>query len=70
MKFLAECFNYKVIHTDTLFTLMYKLINWDIVEDCEDNRLASLDNLNDCFRIRLVCTVLDNLGKYFTKGKR
>ena len=30
MKFIAECYNYKVIHTDTLFCLLYKLINWDI----------------------------------------
>ena len=70
MKFLAECFNYKVIHTDSLFCLLYKLINWDIVKDCEDERLAALDNPDDCFRIRLVCTTLDNLGKFFNKGKR
>lgn len=30
MKFLAECYNYKVIDTDTLFTILYKLINYDI----------------------------------------
>ena len=70
MKFLAECYNYKVIHTDTLFCLLYKLINWDIVENREDTKIAAFDSLNDCFRIRLVCTLLDNLGKFFIKGKR
>jgi MIF4G domain len=30
MKFLGTCYNYKVIHTDTLFTLIYKLINLDV----------------------------------------
>lgn len=70
MKFLAECFNYKVIHTDTLLCLMYKLINWDIIENREDAKMAELDSLDDCFRIRLVCTILDSLGKFFNKGKR
>lgn len=70
MKFLAECFNYKVIHTDTLFALLYKLINWDICINKEDLRFAALDSVDNCFRIRLVCTLLDNLGKFFNKGKR
>ena len=70
MKFISECFNYKVIHTDTLFSLLYKLINWDIVQDCEDKMLKQLDSLDDCFRIRLVCIVLDSLGRFFNKGKR
>ena len=70
MKFIAECYNYKVIHSDTLFCLLYTLINWDIYGDCEDKRMAQYDDLGDCFRIRLVCTVLDSLGKYFLKHKR
>ena len=36
MKFLAECYNYKVVHSDTLFCLLYKLINWDLYGDCAD----------------------------------
>lgn len=70
MKFLAECFNYKVIHTDTLFTLLYKLINWDISSNEEEKQMSAIDSSDDSFRIRLVCTLLDNLGKFFTKGKR
>ena len=58
MKFIAECYNYKVIHTDTLFCLLYRLINWDLYADCEDKVLAKLDLPNDCFRIRLVCILL------------
>ena len=70
MKFIAECYNYKVIHSDTLFCLMYKLINWDLYSDNVEQCLFKLDDPNDCFRIRLVCTMLDSLGKYFNKGKR
>jgi regulator of nonsense transcripts 2 len=70
MKFLAECFNYKVIHTDALFGLLYRLINWEISTNAPDERMALLDSPDDCFRIRLVCTLLDSLGKFFNKGKR
>ena len=70
MKFIAECYNYKVIHSDTLFSLLYRLINWDLYADCVDKTLEKLDMPDDCFRIRLVCTLLDSLGKYFTKGPK
>ena len=32
VRFLSEAFNYKLIHTDTLFVVMYKLINYDITQ--------------------------------------
>ena len=70
MKFIAECYNYKIIHTETLFTLLYKLINWDIYMDRPDKFMEKFDASGDCFRIRLVTTLLDSLGKYFSKGKR
>ena len=43
MKFMAECYNYKVIHSDALFCLLYRLINWDLYADCEDKTLLKLD---------------------------
>ena len=43
MKFIAECYNYKVMHSDTLFCLMYKLINWDLFADCPDKTMEKLD---------------------------
>jgi len=70
MKFLGSCYNYKVLHTDTLFSLMYKMINLDI-DGQSDNRLLELDRPNDCFRVSLVCSLLDSLGKnLFSKLKR
>ena len=30
MKFIAEAYNYKLIHTDTLMDILYRLINYDI----------------------------------------
>ena len=70
MKFIAECYNYKVIHSDTLFCLLYKLINWDVYTDRTDKVMEKYDEKGDCFRVRLVSTLLDSLGKYFSKGKR
>ena len=71
IKFIAESYNYKLIHTDTLMDILYKLINYDIEYREVDLYLAGLDtNMIDSFRIRLVCTLLDALGQYFWKGER
>jgi hypothetical protein len=70
MKFVAECYNYKIIRTKTLMILLYKLINYDIETRSEDEIMKSLDSPLDSFRIRLIITVLDSLGKYFAKGDR
>ena len=70
MKFLSECYNFKVIHTDALFRMLYTLINWDLHGNCEIPRVADFDLASDCFRIRLVCTLLDSLGRFFMARKR
>jgi regulator of nonsense transcripts 2 len=70
MKFIGCLYNYKVIHTDTLLRLLYKLINIDNYSSV-DERLTGFDPSHDCFRIRLVCTLLESLGRnYFLKHKR
>lgn len=71
MNFLGSCFNYKVVHTDTLFTLLYKLINIDMMSGETDAKLSEADRPSDCFRVRLVCMLLNSLGKnIFVKHKR
>jgi len=65
-KFLGECFNFRVVHTSTLFEVLYRLIN----ERCQEH-MKAMDSPQDSFRIRLVCTTLDSLGKgYFQRGPR
>jgi regulator of nonsense transcripts 2 len=32
--------------------------------------MKTLDSAQDSFRIRLICTVLDSLGRYFNRGER
>lgn len=71
VKFIAEAYNYKVLHTDTIIEFLYRLINYDIINKCQDQYVASLDtNPIDSFRIRLVCTILDVLSQYFWKSER
>lgn len=70
MKFIGESYNFKIIGTETLMGLLYKLINYDFEYRCEDTYMSSLDSPLDSFRIRLVCTCLDTLGKFFAKGER
>lgn len=65
MKFIGECYNFKVIRTQTLFDLLYKLMNYDNFNKVEDDYMKSLDSPQDSFRIRLICTTLDSLGRYF-----
>ena len=69
-RFWGEAFNYKVLGTDTLFDLMYRIINYDSEKLCEWDNLKAFDSSNDSFRIRLICTILDSLGKYFWRGPR
>ena len=71
VKFLAEAYNFKLLHTDTLFDILYRLINYDIELRQTDEYLANLDSDPiDSFRIRLVCSLLDQLGQFFWKGER
>lgn len=44
MKFIGECYNFKVIHTAALFDLLYKLMNWDMFYKNEDAYMKSLDS--------------------------
>jgi regulator of nonsense transcripts 2 len=50
--------------------MLYTLINWDLQGNCEIAHVAEFDLQSNCFRIRLVCTLLDNLGRFFMARKR
>ena len=101
IKFIGECYNYRVVRTNTLFDLLYRLINvnWNQasfsitefaarINHCyyggaevdesalqsylqrDDEHMRQLDSSQDSFRIRLICTLLDSLGKFFQRGER
>jgi len=68
MKFFSEAYNFKLISDHELWTILYRLININYEDDqaIEDKD----DSKDDSFRIRMVCTCLDSLGKYFGKGPK
>jgi hypothetical protein len=44
MKFIGECYNFKLLHTQTLFDLLYKLMNYYLVSRSEDEYMKGLDS--------------------------
>lgn len=71
IKFIAEAYNHKLLHSDNLFDFMYRLINYDFQSKYVDQFFLLLDtDPIDSFRIRLVCTLLSSLGHYFWQGMR
>jgi hypothetical protein len=44
MKFIGECYNYKVLHTQVLFNLLYKLMNYDTLTQQDEDYMKSLDS--------------------------
>jgi regulator of nonsense transcripts 2 len=64
LKFIGACWDFKVVHTDTLFTLLYALINIDsrTGQPLQKFILKDQDPL-DSFRVRLVCCLLNAVQK-------
>lgn len=61
IRFLAELYNFTVINTDIIFTVL------NVLADCNDE-CKYPDPEDDAFRIRMVCTLLDTCSKHFEKG--
>ncbi len=65
VKFLGELYNYCVVESQVVFDTLYLFITFGHTEGQEE---SPLDPPSDCFRIRLVCTLLDSCGQYFDRG--
>ncbi|ELR24703.1 MIF4G domain containing protein [Acanthamoeba castellanii str. Neff] len=61
VKYLGELYNYRLIESGTIFYALYLLLNHAAGD-------LTLDPPDDCFRIRLICVLLDTCGKYFDRG--
>jgi len=70
MKFFAEAYNFKLISDLELWTLLYRMINIDYEKGKEIKEEAEADSKDESFRIRMVCTCLDSLGKFFSLGPK
>ncbi|KAK1135688.1 hypothetical protein K0M31_000273 [Melipona bicolor] len=66
VKYLGELYNYRMVESGDIFRTLYLLITFGV---SMDHSIASiLDPPDHLFRIRLVCTLLETCGQYFSGG--
>lgn len=66
VKYLGELYNYRMVESSDIFRTLYLLITFGV---SMDHSLPSpLDPPDHLFRIRLVCTLLETCGQYFSGG--
>ncbi|GAA5999470.1 hypothetical protein JCM5350_005782 [Sporobolomyces pararoseus] len=69
IKYLGELYNYRVIDSRLIFDTLWSLVTFGHPEGRPWPDVASpIDGLDDCFRVRLVCTLLDTCGSCFDRG--
>jgi regulator of nonsense transcripts 2 len=66
VKYLGELYNYRMVESGDIFRTLYLLITFGV---SMDHAVPSpLDPPEHLFRIRLVCTLLETCGQYFSGG--
>ncbi|XP_046622632.1 regulator of nonsense transcripts 2 [Neodiprion virginianus] len=66
VKYLGELYNYRLVESGDIFRTLYLLITFGVSTDHTVPTL--LDPPEHLFRIRLVCTLLETCGQYFSGG--
>ncbi|KAI5578637.1 hypothetical protein POPTR_008G045400v4 [Populus trichocarpa] len=64
MRFLGELYNYEHVDSSVIFETLY----WILMFGHDTPEQDVLDPPEDCFRIRMVITLLDTCGHYFDRG--
>ncbi|KAG0198675.1 hypothetical protein BGX28_007898, partial [Mortierella sp. GBA30] len=69
VKFLGELYNYRMVDSPLIFSTLDTLITTGHEKGrASPERPSPIDAPHDCFRIRLVCTLLDTCGMCFDHG--
>ncbi|GAA5860718.1 hypothetical protein JCM1840_001941 [Sporobolomyces johnsonii] len=69
IKYLGELYNYRVVDSRVVFDTLWSLVTFGHPEGRPYPDVPSpLDTPDDCFRVRLVCTLLDTCGSCFDRG--
>lgn len=66
VKYLGELYNYRMVESGDIFRTLYLLITFGVTMD--HSMPSALDPPDHLFRIRLVCTLLETCGQYFSGG--
>ncbi|XP_057767597.1 regulator of nonsense transcripts UPF2-like [Salvia miltiorrhiza] len=64
MRFLGELYNYELVDSSVIFDTLYLILSFGHGTTEQD----TLDPPEDCFRIRMVITLLETCGHYFDRG--
>ncbi|KAG9160182.1 hypothetical protein Leryth_023211 [Lithospermum erythrorhizon] len=64
MRFLGELYNYELVDS----SLIFDTLNLILVFGHGTSEQETLDPLEDCFRVRMVITLLETCGHYFDRG--
>ncbi|XP_020710978.2 regulator of nonsense transcripts 2 isoform X2 [Athalia rosae] len=67
VKYLGELYNYRLVESGDIFRTLYLLITFGVATD-HTAPPTILDPPDHLFRIRLVCTLLETCGQYFSGG--
>ncbi|KAG0290607.1 hypothetical protein BGZ98_003367, partial [Dissophora globulifera] len=69
VKFLGELYNYRMVDSPLIFNTLDTLISvGHEYGRASPDRPSSIDAPYDCFRVRLICTLLDTCGMCFDHG--
>ncbi|KAH6687961.1 MIF4G domain-containing protein [Plectosphaerella plurivora] len=68
VKYLGELYNYRMVEHPVIFDTMYRIVTFGHGGPPVPGRFNPFDVPDDFFRIRLVATVLETCGMYFSKG--
>nr|XP_031861440.1 uncharacterized protein CI109_003044 [Kwoniella shandongensis]KAA5528512.1 hypothetical protein CI109_003044 [Kwoniella shandongensis] len=71
MKYLGELYMYRVINASVIFEVLWSLVTFGHAEPMPyPGRDSPIDAVDDFFRVRLACTLLDTCGACFDKGSQ
>lgn len=66
VKYLGELYNFRVIDSSIIFKTLYTILCYAI--DYDTTKQNELDPMDNYFRLRLICTLLETCGQYFDRG--
>ncbi|RWS22454.1 regulator of nonsense transcripts-like protein, partial [Leptotrombidium deliense] len=67
IRYLGELYNYRQIDSSVVFKILYSLITYGVYYDIPGLH-SEIDPVDNLFRVRLVCQLLDTCGHYFNSG--
>ncbi|ORY33038.1 armadillo-type protein [Naematelia encephala] len=71
LKYLGELYMYRVVNAAVIFDVLWSLLSFGHGEGLPvPGRDSPIDAVDDFFRVRLVCTLLDTCGSCFDRGSQ